>query len=722
MDNIIYHHPDEISTGVLAKRPLINLPTGGSIALDDQLFSLWRYAVDKGLDQILTDFKNQEISTDTIRAAIACLCEAGLLVRKGNILLDENYQKLVLNPQKSAISVIIVNYNSRDWLEDCLPSLQAQTLLPAEIIVVDNGSTEDPGSWLIEHYPDVIQKRLTESHSLASALNYGAELAKGDYLLLLNPDTQVEQDALAQMLSIAQADPACGVVAPLVKFTWAPTFLNGMGNYAGAFSWGVDHALGHLDLGQFEGISKVPSACFAAALIPRSAWDEIGPLDEGFPLYYEDIEWSYRARLFGYRILAAPQAVIYHAFGRRVHDGKDIDLTPAKLANVTYGRLRFAAKILTGWLSVGFIMSYALDDLVRAFIGLLTGKVDILRAYIQGWWRFWQTRTNIFQQKIDIQHRRVVGDQELLAHQKELSDPFIWRGLPELTWDLVVFHYLPLIHSGRTRSLPEFEKMRPKLLIVSNEIIDIKMAGPGMRYLEMARAMCDEVDITLAIPGETTLEEQGVQFVTYAETHPSDLREMVEIHDLALITAFALNKFPFLSQASTPIVVDLYDPFIFENLFYYLDEPLGMQADINSQSVDLLNRIAHLGDFFICGSERQRDLWIGLLLANHRVNPYTFEQDTSLRRLIDVVAIGFPNREPIQHPFLRGSRPEIPQDCRIILWGGGVWDWLDPLTLLQAWPQVITDHPEARLVFLGTRHPNPDVPQHRVVKKLESFA
>jgi len=110
------------------------------------------------------------------------------------------------------------------------------------------------------------------------------------------------------------------------------------------------------------------------------------------------------------------------------------------------------------------------------------------------------------------------------------------------------------------------------------------------------------------------------------------------------------------------------------------------------------------------------------LVANQRVNPYTFEQDADLRQLIDVVGIGFPNQEPLQRPFLRGTRPEFPKDCRIILWGGGVWDWLDPLTLIKAWPKVIAAHPEARLVFLGTRHPNPEVPQHRIVPQLEFIA
>ena len=163
-------------------------------------------------------------------------------------------------------------------------------------------------------------------------------------------------------------------------------------------------------------------------------------------------------------------------------------------------------------------------------------------------------------------------------------------------------------------------------------MIAANLAGPGMRCLEMARALSTYVDVTLATPGESSIIVSGFQLAIYDETHPQQLRALVESHDVALVTTFTLNKFSFLNQSDTRLVVDLYAPNIFENLFYYLDEPLELQTDINRHSVDLLNQVAHLGDFFICGSERQRDLWLGLLLANQRINPYTFAQDLDFAR------------------------------------------------------------------------------------------
>jgi len=90
--------------------------------------------------------------------------------------------------------------------------------------------------------------------------------------------------------------------------------------------------------------------------------------------------------------------------------------------------------------------------------------------------------------------------------------------------------------------------------------------------------------------------------------------------------------------------------------------------------------------------------------------------------LIDVVGVGIPEREPQRHPVLRGKHPLVPAEAKIVLWGGGIWNWLDPLTLVRAWPQVIAIHPQARLVFLGTRNPNPLVPVHEMVHKTEALA
>jgi glycosyltransferase involved in cell wall biosynthesis len=273
--------------------------------------------------------------------------------------------------------------------------------------------------------------------------------------------------------------------------------------------------------------------------------------------------------------------------------------------------------------------------------------------------------------------------------------------------------------------MPEFSPSfnQPRLLIVSHDLVDTKMAGPGMRYLEMARALQRlGVEVTLAIPGKTSLGQSEIPLVSYDETRPDGLKVLVENHETTLISGYLIKKFPFLEQSRSRLVVDLYDPIVLENLHYYLKEPLKNQEVMNNQAVFVTNALARVGDFFICGNDRQRDYWIGLLTANQRVNPRNFAADSSLRRLIDVVGVGLPEREPRHHPLLRGLHPAVPPNARLVLWGGGIWNWLDPLTLVRAWPEVLKRHPEARLVFLGTRHPNPQVPVHEMAEKTQRLA
>jgi hypothetical protein len=255
---------------------------------------------------------------------------------------------------------------------------------------------------------------------------------------------------------VVQADPTCAAVAAMLKFLWAPAFLNGLGNYVGAFSWGTDLGLGHLDLGQFDRLQEVPSACFAAALLPRTAWNAVGALDEGFPLYYEDSDWSYRARLLGFSIWAAPHAVVYHAFSGRVPSGEPDSPSPQKLHNVIYGRLRFATKILEKPGLLRFLRNYLLEDSLNFSLALLRGRWRTMRAYWDAWRAYLQFIPEIRQERSALQSRRVYSDQALFRLQKKIPRPLIRNGLPQLTWDSVHFCYYPLIISGKTHRFLEF--------------------------------------------------------------------------------------------------------------------------------------------------------------------------------------------------------------------------------------------------------------------------
>ncbi len=479
--SLTYNNNPLIRSLTSSQRPLLSTRQGGKIALDTNLLSLWRQAQGRELTGIERDFHADDATSTLIRAGLACLAEAGLLERGGSAVVHAGLASVTGDP----VSVIIVSHNSQPWLESCLGSLVSQSYAPLQILMVDNASSDDSANWTAMHFPQVQLIRLNGQQSLAHSVNRGIDSAIGKYFLILNPDVRLEADAIAEMVAIAANDPTSGAVAAKLKFMWAPEFLNGLGNHVGAFSWGIDNGLGHLDLGQFDTWAEVPSACFAAALVTRAAWEKVGNLDEAFALYYEDNDWCYRARLLGYRVRAAPQAIAYHAFSSRATFDDEQRMPAGKLQHVVYGRLRFAIKIPGVILAARFISAYLIEDCCGVLMEILRLNARAVKAYWSGWSRLVGDLPGLLNERRSIQLRRVQNDREIFGLQKQVPAPLIWHGLPELTWDLVKYHYLPMILSGRARSVPEFtnlHKTSTNSMAVFSMVYWIWRSG-GWKYL-----------------------------------------------------------------------------------------------------------------------------------------------------------------------------------------------------------------------------------------------
>jgi glycosyltransferase involved in cell wall biosynthesis len=179
--------------------------------------------------------------------------------------------------------------------------------------------------------------------------------------------------------------------------------------------------------------------------------------------------------------------------------------------------------------------------------------------------------------------------------------------------------------------------------------------------------------------------------------------------------------FPQLMQCGKPLVIDGYDPHPLETLALFAGMP--EQAERHLEREQILQMQCHAGDFFICASERQRDWWLGLLEATGRLNVHTYNEDPSLRRLLDVVPFGLPASPP-RHTrrVLKGVWPGIAPDDKVILWGGGLWQWLDPITAIKAVARVREQRDDVRLVFPGTRHPNTAIPDMPMVRQAQELA
>jgi glycosyltransferase involved in cell wall biosynthesis len=248
-----------------------------------------------------------------------------------------------------------------------------------------------------------------------------------------------------------------------------------------------------------------------------------------------------------------------------------------------------------------------------------------------------------------------------------------------------------------------------KILIISGDTVDNNMGGVGVRNWELARSIAEHCQVTLAIPNESDLSSPNLNLIAY-RLEGGDLRSAAEGMDAIITHGFVLHFHPYLSELGIPLAIDLYVPSLLESLVWHDQDNWETWIPQYEEYLRVQSELLRKGDFFFCASERQRDYWLGWLHAQKRINPHTYHLDPSLRRLIDVVPFGLPDEQPIStQPVLKGVHPGIAADDQVILWSGGLWDWLDPLTLIRAVAELAPRFPRLKLYFMGTRHPNPVV-------------
>ncbi len=241
------------------------------------------------------------------------------------------------------------------------------------------------------------------------------------------------------------------------------------------------------------------------------------------------------------------------------------------------------------------------------------------------------------------------------------------------------------------------------------------MAGPAIRSWEYARVLSEFFPVTLAIPNESDRQPERFRLSSYRQV---GLRSLAAQSDVLITSGYVLQAHPFLRDLAIPLVFSIPHSFALESLPAFADRGASLRWGIYEESLAVLTDQLLVGDFFVCNSERQRDYWLGMLSALGRVNPATYDDDPALRRLVDVVPFGLPDEQP-QHrrQVLKGVRPGIAADDRVIYWGGGIYDWLDPLTLVRAMAMVREQCPKAKAFFAATRHPDPGVAPSRAVQE-----
>ncbi len=270
------------------------------------------------------------------------------------------------------------------------------------------------------------------------------------------------------------------------------------------------------------------------------------------------------------------------------------------------------------------------------------------------------------------------------------------------------------------------------VLIISDDVVGDKMAGPGIRAWEIARSLARGLNAVLAIPdyspGDTGGLPGGGTFsvIRYSVARPASLKAAAERSRIILIQGYILSKFPFLAGLDAHLVVDLYDPFVLENLFVHKGRAASLKDrnHIHRHDLAVFNRLIAGGDHFLCASERQRDLLMGSLLSLNRINPAALDLSASADDLVSIVPFGIREDEggPRGERVIRGKTGKIGDDDIVLLWGGVISSWYDPLTLLAALAQARREDPRLKLYFLSTQHPNPLTPGFEMARRAAEAA
>ncbi|GFE60329.1 glycosyltransferase family 2 protein [Geobacter sp. AOG2] len=209
------------------------------------------------------------------------------------------------------VSVIILTWNGRAYLKECLDSLEAQSFRDFETILVDNGSTDGSADHVRSEYPWVRLLELPENAGFAEGNNRGLALARGDYIVTLNNDTKVDPGFLAELVRAVEGDGRVGMVAARMRNFYRPERIDAAGLKIGTNGLGYNIGYGEIDDGRYDGVPLF-GPCGGAALYRRELLDEVGFFDADFFAYYEDFDLAWRARLAGWKALAAPRALVYH--------------------------------------------------------------------------------------------------------------------------------------------------------------------------------------------------------------------------------------------------------------------------------------------------------------------------------------------------------------------------------------------------------------------------
>ncbi len=227
-------------------------------------------------------------------------------------------------PKKPRVTALVINYRSSfECLEECIASLEGQTYPDKEIVIFDNNSGNGVLEKIRQRFPDIRIMESSENLGLGRAVNRALEEIDSEYVLISNFDVAYNKRFLEECVNMIKGlDRRYIGLAPKIKFYYMRDFIESVGTYVDNSLYIGYQGLGQLDLDQYDRDENVFGVSFSSAFMKRSVFSEevVGKIDPTFFLFYEDIDFCYRANLNGYRFRSCPSAIVYHKYAYSFRD------------------------------------------------------------------------------------------------------------------------------------------------------------------------------------------------------------------------------------------------------------------------------------------------------------------------------------------------------------------------------------------------------------------
>lgn len=226
--------------------------------------------------------------------------------------------------EKSLISVIIINYNGREFLESCFSSVLKTNYGKFEVIFVDNASTDDSVRYILENFVDerIVKIQNDKNYGVPGARNIGFKKARGEFLVFLDNDTKVDNEWLSELVKVFENDHTIAVAQSKLLNMLEKKKFDHAGDYLTPLGYLYERSNQSMDKGQFDKVADIFNAKGAATMIRSSVFRELGMYDDSYFMYLEETDFCFRVWLAGYRVVFVPKSIVWHAFNTPLKETK----------------------------------------------------------------------------------------------------------------------------------------------------------------------------------------------------------------------------------------------------------------------------------------------------------------------------------------------------------------------------------------------------------------